>query len=77
MKELGAKKSAEIETKLTCPECFAIIVTPFPEAIIWERCPACRAHVWDSYDLMLAERVRNYEETGRVHTYTGTLPGRG
>jgi Zn-finger nucleic acid-binding protein len=45
------------EAKLICPECSAMIVTSFPEAVLWERCPECGTHVWDIYDLMMAETV--------------------
>lgn len=43
------------ETKLICPECSAVIITKHPEIILWERCPACNSHIWDDYDLMMAE----------------------
>jgi Zn-finger nucleic acid-binding protein len=43
--------------KIMCPKCFAMVVTAHPEAMIWERCPACRRHVWETYDLMMAEVV--------------------
>jgi hypothetical protein len=32
-----------------------VIVTPHPEVLVWERCPGCKSHIWDTYDLMLAE----------------------
>ena len=43
--------------KIMCPKCFAMVITSHPEAMIWERCPACRRHVWETYDLMMAEVV--------------------
>lgn len=43
--------------KITCPECGSEVVTACPQAVIWELCPSCRHHVWDGYDVMLAEVV--------------------
>jgi len=58
-----SKKSVENERqimkqyKIICPECSAAIVTKNPEAMIWERCPQCRHHVWEADDLMMSEVV--------------------
>jgi len=43
------------EFKISCPECSAVVITAHPEALIWERCPACRRHVWETNDLLMAE----------------------
>lgn len=43
--------------KIICPKCFATVVTSHPEAMMWELCPACRRHVWEAYDLLMAEIV--------------------
>jgi hypothetical protein len=43
--------------KIICPECSAAIVTNNPEAMIWERCPQCRRHIWEADDLMMSELV--------------------
>ena len=50
-------RSPRKEFKLVCPECSAVIITPRPEALIWERCPGCKRHSWDEYDLMMVEKV--------------------
>jgi len=52
------KRKLTTEAKLICPECSAVIVTPRPEVLVWELCPACKSHIWDTYDLMLAEVVQ-------------------
>ncbi len=44
-----------VKFKLTCPECGGVVVTASPEYLIWERCPGCRHHIWDSYDALLAD----------------------
>ena len=51
------KYSQATDAQLTCPECSAVVITPQPEAIIWEHCPSCGMHVWDDNDLLMAERV--------------------
>jgi len=43
--------------KIMCPKCFAMVITAHPEAMMWELCPGCRRHVWEAYDLMMAEMV--------------------
>jgi uncharacterized Zn finger protein len=54
---MKGKDKPMTEFKLTCPECSATVITAFPEAMIWERCPACGSYVWETYDLMMAEVV--------------------
>ncbi len=54
-----------IEARFICPECSAIIVTMRPDALLWERCPACGSHTWDFYDLMMAEAVKPRVSRGR------------
>jgi hypothetical protein len=46
--------------KIICPECGAIILTLHPVAIVWERCPGCKRHVWDKYDVLMAD-ISSYE----------------
>jgi len=41
--------------KVNCPECNAVIITELPQAIIWEHCPSCKNHIWDQYDILMAE----------------------
>jgi hypothetical protein len=41
--------------KMTCPDCEAVVITDSPEVLTWELCPSCRRHVWDSYDVLMAE----------------------
>ena len=41
--------------KITCPECSGEIVTKYPEIMLWELCPRCRNHVWDRYDMWMAD----------------------
>jgi hypothetical protein len=33
---------------------------------MWELCPGCRSHVWDIYDLMMAEVTREERNTERT-----------
>lgn len=47
-----------INFEIFCPECGAIlIVTSHPDTVICEPCPACKSHIWDAYDLMMAEAM--------------------
>jgi hypothetical protein len=71
------KGDCMVEAKFVCPECSAIVVTTRPDCLLWERCPACGSHVWDIYDLMMAEVVKSrayyrqyqYEKSSvRIHT---------
>lgn len=41
--------------KLICPDCNASIITSSPGSLVWELCPACRKHVWDGYDALMAD----------------------
>lgn len=41
--------------KVTCPECGVAVVTAYLEALVWEHCPGCRRHIWDRYDMLLAD----------------------
>lgn len=43
------------ELKIICPECSAVVVTSYPEVLLWEHCPECRHHVWENDDLQMAE----------------------
>lgn len=44
-----------LKFRLICPDCNAVIITSSPEAMVWERCPACRTHIWDRYDALMAD----------------------
>ena len=63
-----------IDLTITCPECSAVIVTSDPEIMICDRCPACKSHIWDAYDLMMAEVsqssliCREHAPIAEVHT---------
>ena len=41
--------------KITCPECGAEVVIAYPQTVIWELCPGRLRHVWDGYDVMMAD----------------------
>ena len=41
--------------RIICPECGAVVLTASAEAAIWELCPACRHHVWDMGDVLMAD----------------------
>ena len=41
--------------RIICPDCGGAIVTAYPEAMIWELCPVCMRHIWDRYDVWLAD----------------------
>lgn len=43
--------------RITCPKCSTSFLVDKPEALVWERCPACRLHVWDTEDALMADRV--------------------
>lgn len=45
--------------RLICPDCGAMVITPNPDAIVWELCPACKHHMWDVNDARMADRVTN------------------
>ena len=51
------QNNRNVEAKLICPECSATIISMMPEALIWEKCPCCSKHIWDKYDLLMAETV--------------------
>jgi Zn-finger nucleic acid-binding protein len=55
-----------VKFQVTCPECRAAVVTAHPEALVWERCPGCRRHIWDRYDALMAEEVRPDTDRRRV-----------
>lgn len=43
--------------RIICPDCGAGFIVDKPEALVWERCPQCRTHVWDLYDALMADKV--------------------
>jgi len=58
--KLGVAEEAKeymLKFRITCPECDAVIITSSPEAMIWERCPGCRKHIWDMSDALMADVV--------------------
>lgn len=66
------KQKPATETKLICPECSAVVVTSRPEVLIWERCPGCKSHIWDTYDMMMAERESGrHGRNGNMHAAMG------
>ncbi len=72
---LNMKGHPMIEAKFVCPKCSANIITTRPDALLLERCPACGSHMWDFYDLMMAEAVkkrvfRNQYQRSRVRVHT-------
>ena len=44
-----------INFKIICPDCGAMVITPSPQAVVLEQCPACKIHVWDLYDALMAD----------------------
>lgn len=56
-------KSAKKKFRMICPQCSAIFLVDSPQALVWERCPACNSHVWDNFDALLADRM---QENGHV-----------
>lgn len=43
--------------RLICPECNAVVITTYPEAAVWELCPACKRHMWDLHDVRMADKM--------------------
>jgi Zn-finger nucleic acid-binding protein len=52
-----------VKFKLTCPMCGAVTITASPNAVIWDKCPGCKSHVWDEYDVLMADVWRNPAES--------------
>jgi Zn finger protein HypA/HybF involved in hydrogenase expression len=73
---MNKKSKNHIEARLICPECSAVVITPRPEVLIWERCPGCGSHVWDSDDLLMAEIVPVSDQRGRTLIRHGLSEGR-
>ena len=48
--------------RLICPECSAALITTYPEAAVWELCPACRRHMWDINDARMADVLPESQE---------------
>ncbi len=53
--------------KIICPDCSAVIVTAYPESMIWELCPHCRHHIIDNFDALMSHAVVpvNYQGVSR------------
>jgi Zn-finger nucleic acid-binding protein len=49
------RRSSIDKFKMTCPDCGAVVITDSPKALTWELCPSCRRHIWDAYDVLMAE----------------------
>ncbi len=43
--------------RIICPECSTGFLVDAPEALVWDRCPVCKVHVWDMYDALMADRM--------------------
>jgi hypothetical protein len=52
--------------RLICHHCGATIITACPEEVMWELCTGCKSHLWDIYDLMMAEVTREGRKTERT-----------
>lgn len=52
-----------VKFKLTCPMCGAVTVTAYPNAVIWDKCPGCKSHLWDDFDILMADVWRNPAES--------------
>jgi hypothetical protein len=53
--------------KMTCPDCGGAVVTDIPEALVWELCPSCMRHIWDSYDILMVEVYTSHsDDTGSL-----------
>ena len=50
--------------RMICPECGAAVLTSYPEAVVWEMCPACKHHVWDIFDARMADKVQHETNFG-------------
>lgn len=50
--------------RIICPKCTTSFLVDRPEALVWERCPACRIHVWDTYDALMADRISQNQPSG-------------
>ncbi len=60
-------KNFMLKLKITCPECNGAIILSNPVAEIWERCPSCGLHVWDTEDMLMAEAVQETAGIGEVN----------
>jgi hypothetical protein len=50
-----AERLIVLKFKLQCPDCGAVVITPFPQAVVLEHCPGCSCHIWDLNDALMAE----------------------
>ncbi len=41
--------------RMTCPECGSAVIADYPQVLVWEICPSCRKHMWDTADILMAE----------------------
>jgi len=54
-----------IKFKIMCPVCGAVIISAMPESLIWEHCPSCKSHIWDKFDIMMADVHTQEHHVGR------------
>ncbi len=50
--------------RIICPDCGATIITATRLSAVLELCPACKHHVWDVIDALLADPYST--ESGEV-----------
>lgn len=50
--------------RIICPDCGVAFITAHRLSAVWEVCPACRHHMWDLYDVLLADLIS--PESGQV-----------
>jgi Zn-finger nucleic acid-binding protein len=59
--------------RLICPHCGATLIATCLEEVMWELCPGCYRHVWDSLDLKMAEPVTGQSDGGTISGLNTTL----
>ena len=65
-----------IKYRITCPDCSASVYAIYPEAILWERCPACLRHTWDTCDIQMADAIPGHAENAK-HAGAGSYSPNG
>jgi hypothetical protein len=68
---MGKSRAMYKQLKIRCPNCSAVVLTMQPESMIWEQCPSCGVHRWDSYDLLMAESTAGSALCRAFFTETG------
>ena len=54
--------------RITCPDCGAVVITAEPQSAVWELCPGCKQHIWDVYDVLMAEIYVQEKQSLTNHT---------